>query len=160
MYAQGVTTFCLMLSFSIWAGQFNSNFLNVETLKCFYMADQDTGVLFGSPTYVFSGGFAIVIIAWMFSPLSAAILFWKQDEVEIVDPAAAAAGAAAGGAGAGGAAAVQDAFPSGAVPPPLPPGVPSYGGGAPYAPPYSGGGGNPYGGGGGGVPYENVRIAE
>ena len=148
-----------MLSFSIWAGQFNANFLNVETLKCFDMANTVSGAVSGSPTYVFSGGFAIVIIAWMFSPLSAAILFWKQNEVEIVDPAA--AGAAAGGDGAGaGAAAVQDAFPSGAVPPPMPPGVPSYGGGggAPYAPPYGGGGGNPYGG--GGVPYENVRIAE
>jgi hypothetical protein len=92
-----------------------------------------------------------VIIAWLLSPLSAGILYWKQNEVEHVDPAAAAAS--------GDAAAVQDAFPSAGAPP-LPPGTaPAYGsgGGAPYA------GSGPYGGGGGppyappGVPaYDNV----
>lgn len=136
-----------MLAFAIWAGQFNANFLNVETLKCFGMADTSSGVIIGSPAYSFNGGFAIVIIAWLLSPLSAGILFWKQNEVEHVDPAEAAA---AGGGG--GSDAVQDAFPSAGAPP-LPPGTVPYGGGGGGGAPYAGGAGSgPYGG-GGGVPY-------
>ena len=109
------------------------------------MADVTSGTLVGSPTQTFSGGFAIVIIAWLLTPASAAILVWKQNEVEHVDAAGATPAAQ------GDAAAVQDAFPQAGGAPGLPPGTlpaPSYapqatggygapGGGA-YAPPVSG----------------------
>ena len=145
MYAQGVAAFCLMLSFAIWAGQVNSNFMEIESLKAFGMADISTGALIGSPAQSFSGGFAIVIIAWMFTPASAAILLWKQNEVEHVDVGAAAPAQ-------GDPAAVQDAFPQAGAAPALPPGTlppPTYapqasggysapGGSVGYAPPVSG----------------------
>jgi hypothetical protein len=141
---QGVVSFLLLISFSIWAGGVNSHSSDPATLAALYLAvvngDGTITPYSAGPYFTFGPGFALAIVSFLLSPASAALFFWKKDEAAHAEPAAAAAAESGGGASADGAAAIADAYP---MPPAAapPPGLPSAGlpGQAAYVPtPYGG----------------------
>jgi hypothetical protein len=70
----GVSAFFCMISFAVWAGMLNAN-IGSDTFYCFGLSDPN------NRSHSLSGGFAIVIIAFIFEGACAALTFFFHGEV-------------------------------------------------------------------------------